>query len=163
MGDVATVSAIGLNKFQKTPGHYPIDNMVANLEFQTGAVGSLYTSASALSFKPWVRVEVYADHAWLSVEDQHELLLYDSEEGPAKSWKPVVTNTLLFDEEFGGFMGLVENFLQVIRGHEKPLVTGRDGYRAYEPARRAISRSRARNRFICPSTPPRLMRNSALG
>ena len=77
-------------------------------------------------------MEVYADHAWLSVEDQHELLLYDSEEGPAKSWKPVVTNTLLFDEEFGGFMGLVENFLQVIRGNEKPLVTGWDGYRAFE-------------------------------
>jgi predicted dehydrogenase len=132
MGDVSTVSAIGLNKYQRSPHRYPLDNLVASLEFRTGAIGSIYSSASALSFKPWVRVEVYADHAWLSVEDQHELLLYDSEEGPAKSWKPVVTNTLLFDEEFGGFMGLVENFLQVIRGNEKPLVTGWDGYRAYE-------------------------------
>jgi hypothetical protein len=44
----------------------------------------------------------------------------------------VIPNTLLFDEEFGGFMGLVENFLQVVRRVEEPLVTGWDGYRAYE-------------------------------
>jgi hypothetical protein len=35
-----------------------------------------------------------------------------------------VPNTLLFDEEFGGFMGLIENFLQVIRGAELPAVAG---------------------------------------
>ena len=29
-------------------------------------------------------------------------------------------------------MGLIENFLQVIRGAEAPLVTGWDGHRAYE-------------------------------
>ena len=29
-------------------------------------------------------------------------------------------------------MGLIENFLQVVRGKEQPLVTGWDGYRAYE-------------------------------
>ena len=44
----------------------------------------------------------------------------------------MVPNTLLFDEEFGGFMGLIENFLQVIRGVEAPCVTGWDGHRAYE-------------------------------
>lgn len=76
--------------------------------------------------------QVYADKAWLAVEDQYELRLYDSEQGPAKLWKPVMPNTLLFDEEFGGFMGLIENFLQVIRGDEQPLVTGWDGHKAYE-------------------------------
>jgi len=44
----------------------------------------------------------------------------------------VIPNTLMFDEEFAGFMGLMENFLQVIRRQEAPLVTGWDGYRAYE-------------------------------
>jgi hypothetical protein len=29
-------------------------------------------------------------------------------------------------------MGLIENFLQVICGSDRPLVTGWDGYRAYE-------------------------------
>jgi len=68
----------------------------------------------------------------LAVEDQCELLLYDSEEGPVKSWRPVLPNTLVFDEEFGGFMGMLENFLEAVRGTEKPLVTGWDGCRAYE-------------------------------
>jgi predicted dehydrogenase len=85
-----------------------------------------------LSLKPWERVEVYGDHAWLDVEDQYKLTLYDSEEGPAKSWTPIIPNTLIFDEEFGGFMGMIENFLQAIRGVEQPIVTGWDGYRAYE-------------------------------
>ena len=132
MGDVSTVNAIGVNKYQRTRRQYPFDNLVAGFEFNKGAVGTLYSSSSALSFKPWVRVEVYGDRAWLSVEDQHELVLHDSEEGPTKSWRPAISNTLLFDEEFGGFMGLIENFLQTIRGIDKPLVTGWDGYRAYE-------------------------------
>jgi predicted dehydrogenase len=132
MGDVASVSAVGVNKYGKNRRKYPVDNAVAALEFSSGAVGSLYTSASALSLKPWERVEVYGDHAWLAVEDQHELIIYDGEEGPTKSWRTVIPNTLLFDEEFGGFMGLIENFAQVIRGKETPVVTGWDGYRAYE-------------------------------
>ncbi|PZS05889.1 MAG: hypothetical protein DLM69_00525 [Candidatus Chloroheliales bacterium] len=132
MGDVATVRAIGLNRYGRNQRRYPVDNAIASFEFQSGAVGSLATSASALSLKPWERVEVYGDHAWLAVDDQLTLTLYDSEEGPAKSWQPVVPNTLFFDEEFGGFMGLIENFLQVIRGADEPLVSGWDGYRAYE-------------------------------
>jgi len=132
MGDVRTVRAVGVDKYGRNWRGYPFDNAVCQMEFTSGAVGALYTSASALSFKPWERVEVYGDHAWLSVEDQYELVLYDSEEGPAKSWSPVIPNTLIFDEEFGGFMGIVENFCQAIRGLEEPLVTGWDGHRAYE-------------------------------
>jgi predicted dehydrogenase len=132
MGDVATVRTVGVDRYGHNRRGYPFDNAVCQLGFASGAVGAVYTSTSALSFKPWERVEVYGDHAWLSVEDQYELRLYDSEEGPAKSWTPVVPNTLLFDEEFGGFMGLVENFCQTIRGVEEPVVTGWDGHRAYE-------------------------------
>lgn len=132
MGEVATVHALGVNRYKRNRRNYPIDNAVAALGFASGAVGSLSTSSSALSLKPWVRVEVYGDHAWLAVEDQYELLLYEGEEAPAKSWRPVLSNTLLFDEEFGGFMGLVENFAQAVRGVEQPVVTGWDGYYAYE-------------------------------
>ena len=109
-----------------------MDNVAITLEFASGAVGSLTSSASALSFKPWERVEVYGDHVWFSVEDQQEFIIYDGEMTGAQSWKPVVPNTLLFDEEFGGYMGILENFAQVIRGSETPRVTGWDGYRAYE-------------------------------
>ncbi len=132
MGDVVRVYAAGVNKYNRNLLGYPIDNAAITLEFASSAVGNLYTSATALSFKPWERVEIYGNKAWLSVEDQYELILYDDEEGPSKHWKPVIPNTLMFDEEFGGFMGLIENFLQVIRGEEQPLVTGRDGYKAYE-------------------------------
>ncbi len=132
MGEATSVSAVGVNKYGRNRRKYPVDNAAAALEFASGAVGSLTTSSSALSFKPWERVEVYGDHAWLSVEDQNELTIYDDEMGGAQSWKPVVPNTLLFDEEFGGYMGIVENFAQAIRGAEKPLVTGWDGCRAYE-------------------------------
>lgn len=132
MGDVASLYAVGVNQYDRNQLNYPIDNIAITLTFTSGAVGSIYTSATALSFKPWERVEVYANKSWLAVEDQYELILYDSEEGPAKHWTPIIPNTLIFDEEFGGFVGLIENFLQVIRGNEQPIVSGWDGYHAYE-------------------------------
>ncbi len=132
MGDVAEVSAVSVNKYRRNRHYYPFDNAVISFQFLSGSIGVLYTSSTALSLKPWERVEVYAEKTWLAVEDQHELLVYDSEPGPTKSWRAVMPNTLIFDEEFGGFMGLIENFLQVIRGEEEPLVTGWDGHAAYE-------------------------------
>jgi predicted dehydrogenase len=132
MGDVTTVRCVGVNKYNRSERCYPIDSAISTFEFAPGAVGTVYTSASALTLKPWERVEVYGDHAWLDVDDQYKLTLYDSEEGPAKSWTPIIPNTMIFDEEFGGFMGMIENFLQAIRSEEKPIVTGWDGHRAYE-------------------------------
>jgi len=134
MGDVKTVFARGVRKYNFNETGYPFDNAVSNLEFVSGSIGVVYSSTSALSLKPWERVEVYAEKSWLSVEDQRRLILNDSEEGPSKVWEPIIPNTLIFDEEFGGFMGLIENFLQCIRGLEKPLVTAWDGHRAYELA-----------------------------
>ena len=132
MGDVTAVRCVGLNAYGRNQRHFPVDNAVTQFEFRARAVGTVYTSSSALSFKPWERVEVYGDHAWLDVDDQYKLTLHDSETEGSKYWTPIMPNTLIFDEEFGGFMGLIENFLQTIRGAEQPLVTGWDGYRAYE-------------------------------
>jgi predicted dehydrogenase len=132
MGDVIEVSCTGANRYHHSSRNYPVDHAICTLRFASGAIGSLYTCSTALSLKPWERVEVYGDHAWLDVDDQYRLTLHDSETGPSKYWTPIIPNTLIFDEEFGGFMGMIENFLQVIRGEEEPLVTGWDGYRAYE-------------------------------
>ncbi len=132
MGDVASVRCVGLDRYHRNRRRFPVDNAVCQLEFTSGAVGAISTSSSALSFKPWERVEVYGDHAWLEVDDQCRLSLHDSEMEGSRLWAPVVPNTLLFDEEFGGFMGLIENFLQCIRGLESPLASGWDGHRAYE-------------------------------
>jgi predicted dehydrogenase len=131
MGSVSAVSAAGVhNTHLKHP--YPVQNAALNLQFADGAVGSIITSSTALSFKPWERVEIYGDHTWLAVDDQYELTFYDSEMGGIQSWRPVIPNTLLFDEEFGGYMGIVENFAQSVRTAETPLATGWDGYRAFE-------------------------------
>lgn len=132
MGDVKNISAVGTKKYNFNKTGYPFDNATAIVEFESGAVGSVYTSATALSLKPWEVVEIYGEKSWLKVDDQYSLTLYDDEVGPAKTWTPVIPNTLMFDEEFGGFMGLIENFCNAIRGLEKPLVTGWDGYKALE-------------------------------
>jgi predicted dehydrogenase len=132
MGDVSTVRCVGLDAYHKNKRKFPVDNAIAQFEFNSGSVGTLYSSSSALSFKPWERVEVYGDYAWLDVDDQYKLTLHDSEMEGSKYWTPIVPNTLIFDEEIGGFMGLIENFFQVIRKEEQSLVTGWDGCRAYE-------------------------------
>jgi len=134
LGDVGEVQARGVQKYGRPERPYPFEQAIVSVQFSSGAIGALYTSSVALSLKPWERIELYGNKSWLAVEDQWELRLYESEAGPVKSWQPVIPNTLLFDEEFGGFTGLLDNFLQAVRGTERPLVTGWDGYKAYELA-----------------------------
>ena len=90
------------------------------------------TSATALSFKPWERVEIFGRNAMLHVEDQFDLTLYDEETGPAKPWRPAIPNTLMFDESFGGYVGLLENVLDAVRGVDALRSTGRDAAAAIE-------------------------------
>lgn len=145
MGDVKAVSAVSTHHYDFNKRNYPFDSASINLTFVSGAIGNVFTSSTALSLKPWERVEVYAQKCWLAVEDQRRLILYDSEEGPTKSWEPVFSNTLLFDEEFAGFVGLIENFVECIRGNVEPQVTGWDGFHAYElvvATHRSISENR---------------------
>jgi predicted dehydrogenase len=131
MGEVEQVQAHGTGR--QTGRHpYPFRQAAITLKFASGSLGQVATSSSALSLKPWLRVEVHGQGNWLVVDDVFELTLYDSETGPTKSWRPVLTNTLLFDEEFGGYMNQLEHFLQVLRGEETALTDGTDGYRAFE-------------------------------
>lgn len=130
MGDVSEVYSIGVNKYKKT--NYPVDFAIINFKFSSGSIGNIYTTNQALSLKPWERIEIYGDNRWIAIEDQAKLILYEGEEEPAKYWEPLLASTLLFDEEFGGYTGLIENFVQAIRGKEEPLVTGWDGFKAYE-------------------------------
>jgi predicted dehydrogenase len=131
-GHVQRLSAVGVNKYGQNRVGYPIDSVVISFDFISGAVRTLYTCLTALSLKPWERVEVYGKHAWLAVDDQYTLLLHGDEVGPAHSWTPVAPNTLLFNEEWGGYLPLLDNFLQTLHGNAQPIATGRDGYRALE-------------------------------
>jgi predicted dehydrogenase len=104
---------------------------VVTLEFAGGEVGTIVTSAGALSLHPWERLEIFGDGAWLEVDDQSTLTLHSAEYEPARVWSPVVPNTLLSAEEWGGYVGMLEDFLaSVRRGASTPAAF--DGYRALE-------------------------------
>ena len=63
------------------------------------------------------------------------LTLYDDETGPAKSLGGrSIPNTLMFDESFGGYAGLLENVLDAVRG----LLAARRARRATAPRRSAL-------------------------
>jgi predicted dehydrogenase len=114
MGPAARVHAIAT--FAGTRASPKLESAILSLTFASGAIGSVMTSAAALSFKPWERVEIFGQNAMLTVDDQLELILYDDETGPAKSWKPAIPNTLMFDESFGGYAGILEHVLDAVRG-----------------------------------------------
>jgi predicted dehydrogenase len=109
------------------PAAGKLESAVVSIAFASGAIGSVVTSATAMSFKPWERVEVVGRNAMLAIEDQLELVLHDDETGPSKLWRPAIPNTLLFDESFGGYAGLLENVLDAVRGIAPLAATGRDG------------------------------------
>ena len=130
MGDLSSLMAYGVNQFGKTS--YPFDNATIAMKFRSGAVGSLYVSSSGLSLKPWERIEIYGDQAWLAVDDSTSLTLYDSETGPGKVWQPIWPHTLLFEAEFSGFAWELRAFLDAIRKRQPVNPSGWDGYRAIE-------------------------------
>jgi predicted dehydrogenase len=122
MGPATRVHAFG-----RLAPNRRVESAVASIAFASGAIGSIVTSAAAMSFKPWERVEIIGRNAMLVVEDQFELTFYDEETGPAKSWRPAIPNTLMFDESFGGYSGLLDNVLDAIRGLAPLNASGRDG------------------------------------
>ena len=139
MGPVARLHARGIER------DGAIESAVVALGFTSGAIGTIMTSAAGLSFKPWERVEIFGRNAFLVVEDQWQTTLYDDEAGPAKSWAPVLPNTLMFDEAFGGYSGLLDNVLDAARGAAPLTAPAADGANAVgliEAIRRSISENR---------------------
>jgi predicted dehydrogenase len=123
MGDVRRLSAVSAET--------ALANVVVTLEFARGGIGSVVTSAAALSLHPWERVEIFGENAWLQVDDQSTLTLHGAEYEPAHVWTPVVPNTLLSAEEWGGYVGMLEAFLAAVRD-EATDFAAIDGYRALE-------------------------------
>jgi predicted dehydrogenase len=74
-------------------------------------------------------------------DDQFETTLFDEETGPAKPWLPSIPNTLMFDEEFRGYVGQLENVFDAVRGLAPLASSGLDGAAAVgliEATRRSI-------------------------
>jgi predicted dehydrogenase len=128
-GDVSAVHAVAASS---EPNHDPFKNLAVSLVFRSGAVGSLVTSSTATSLHPWERVEVVGEGAWLAVDDQRSVTIYPADEGPAERWEQVVPHTLLSAEEWGGFAGLLDDFLDAVRGGRLRRTVAADGYRALE-------------------------------
>ena len=127
-GEIKGLQALASNRYGEP--NYPHDNIVVNVEFESGAIGAFYFNSSSPALKPWERVEVFGNRKWLAVEDQMTVTLHDSDEGPSKVWSPVLPTTLFFDEEFSGFTHQLLNFVQAVRGDAAPAVTGDDGIAA---------------------------------
>jgi predicted dehydrogenase len=122
LGDVRRVAATAADASR--------ESLVVTLELAGGAAASVVTSAAGLSLHPWERVEIFGDGAWLAVEDQATLTLHAAEYEPARVWAPVPPNTLTSAEEWGGYVGLLEAFLEAVRGGVQ--APRDDGYRALE-------------------------------
>jgi predicted dehydrogenase len=140
MGPVAKLHARGIRRDDGG-----LLSAVVSFAFASGAIGTLTTSAAAMSFKPWERVEIIGRNAFLVVDDQIETTLYDDETGPTKSWRPSVPNTLMFDEAFGGYAGLLENVLDAVRGLAPLATPAREGAAAVgliEAIRRSLAEDR---------------------
>lgn len=133
LGDVVRVSATAPSTpTRPRPGSGPAQALV-ECELASGARGSILTTATGLSLHPWERVEIFGDGAWLAVDDSSTLTLYAGEYEPERTWRPVVPNTLRSAEEWGGYTGMLEDFLAAVRAGGEPAATSRwDGYRACE-------------------------------
>jgi predicted dehydrogenase len=124
LGDVAELSAIA------AAGEGT--NLAITLAFDSGAVATLATSSTGLSLHPWERLEVFGDGAWLDVDDQARAQLHPAELAPAERFEPVVPSTLVSDLEWGGYVPMLEDFLDAVRGGEMALARPWDGVRALE-------------------------------
>ncbi|MBI4241403.1 MAG: Gfo/Idh/MocA family oxidoreductase [Candidatus Rokubacteria bacterium] len=132
-GPIARLHAFGVNRFAEP--NYPYDNIVVNVEYASEAIGTFYFNSSSPSLKPWERLEVFGERKWLAVEDGISVTLHDSEEGPSKSYSPVMPHTLFFDEEFSGFAGEIRAFAEAVQARREAPVTGEDGIHALVLAR----------------------------
>jgi len=136
-GDIVAVQAFASNAVR---GHPVEDTVTINLRFANGALGSFLLSDTAASARSWEQTSqenkaypTYKDedayvivgtHGSLAVPTMR--LKYYERDGDRSWWKPFKTRTIPLDRA-DPLARQIEHFGKVIRGEEKPLVTGRDG------------------------------------
>jgi predicted dehydrogenase len=124
LGDVRELSAVA------SPGRGT--SLAISLSFRNGAVGTLATSSTALSLHSWERLELFGEGGWLEVDDQARASLHAAENAPVELYEPVVPSTLVSDLEWGGYLPMLEEFLEAVRGAQMTLTSSHDGVRALE-------------------------------
>ena len=137
VGEIVAVQAFASSATRR----FEVEDTVAiNLRFENGALGSFLLSDTAASARSWEQTSqenkaypTYKDedayvivgtHGSLAVPTMR--LKYYARDGDRSWWKPFKTRTIPLDRA-DPLARQIEHFGKVIRGEEKPLVTGRDG------------------------------------
>jgi len=137
VGESVAVQAFATNATRK----FEVEDTVAiNLRFANGALGSFLLSDTAASAKSWEQTS-QENKAYPTYEDEDAYVIigtngslavptmrlkrYERDE-ERSWWKPFKMETIPLDRA-DPLARQIEHFGNVIRGEEKPLVTGRDG------------------------------------
>jgi len=94
------------------------DNINITISFQDGSVGNIFYTASGDKAFSRERVEIYSEGKTIVIEDYKETTVYFN--GKRKSYKTINQDM--------GYRNELENFIDVIKGKSKPLLTYREIY-----------------------------------
>ncbi|MDG2473721.1 MAG: Gfo/Idh/MocA family oxidoreductase [Paracoccaceae bacterium] len=134
LGEIESVQAVASNK---TRGFDVEDTSVAILNFQSGVIGSISISDTIVS--PWsyeltsnenpAYHHTTANCYWIGGTDGSIELPNGtiwSHEGHKSWWEPISSTTTLH-KKANPIFNQIDNFINVIRGEDKPLVSGLEG------------------------------------
>ena len=94
------------------------DNINITISFQDGSVGNIFYTASGDKAFSRERVEIYSEGKTIVIDDYKETIIYFN--GKRKSYKTINQDM--------GYRNELENFIDVIKGKSKSLLTYREIY-----------------------------------
>jgi predicted dehydrogenase len=126
--EIVSIDAIGTPVFS---GEIDIAN--ARLRFANGCVAN--TTASRVSMKTERKLRIFEDAAYISLDLQQKILtLIRKREGVPQPGQLPVNIEEANLEQGDALKSEIESFLDCIRNHKRPIVSGEDGLRALETA-----------------------------
>ena len=126
--DIESIEAIGTPVFS---GEIDIAN--ARIRFANGCVAN--TTASRVSMKTERKLRIFEDAAYISLDLQQKILtLIRKRDGEPQPGQLPVNIEEANLEQGDALKSEIESFLDCIRNHKRPLVSGEDGLRALETA-----------------------------
>jgi predicted dehydrogenase len=126
--EIESIDAIGSPVFS---GEIDIAN--ARIRFANGCVAN--TTASRVSLKTERKLRIFEDAAYISLDLQQKILtLIRKREGQPQAGQLPVSIEESNLEQGDALKSEIQSFLDCIRNHQRPIVSGEDGLRALETA-----------------------------
>jgi predicted dehydrogenase len=126
--EIESIDAIGTPVFS---GEIDIAN--ARIRFANGCVAN--TTASRVSLKTERKLRIFEDAAYISLDLQQKILtLIRKRDGVPQAGQLPVSIEEANLEQGDALKSEIESFLDCIRNHKRPIVSGEDGLRALETA-----------------------------